>query len=155
MTPKTSVKILIADDHPVFRRGLRQILEADSALRVIDEASNGREAINILERTAPDVVILDVDMPEVNGLDVIRHIRRHDLPVEIVVLTMYREEYMFNKTMDLGIRGYVLKESAVSDILAGVRSAAAGKYYVSPSITDFLVRRGARSMASPAIRVGF
>lgn len=140
-----SIKILIADDHPVFRTGLRQIIESDRSFRIIHEAADGRQATDMIEAEPPDVAILDVDMPVLNGLEVARYIQRAMLPVDVVMLTMFKEESMFNKTMDLGVRGYVLKENAVSDIIACIRAVADGRYYISPSIGEYLVRRSGRS----------
>jgi DNA-binding NarL/FixJ family response regulator len=135
----------MADDHPLFRGGLRQIITAQSDLRLVHEASDGEEALRSARELKPAVAILDLDMPKLNGLEVAAVIQRDRLPVHIIVLTMHREEDLFNEALDLGILGYVLKESAAEDILQGIRAVAAGQHYLSPSISGFLVNRHARA----------
>ncbi len=151
---KPIIQVLIADDHPVFRTGLRQIIESDGQFRILHEASDGREAIAMIDHRAPDVVVLDVDMPLVNGIEVVRHVRRAAPDVGIVMLTMYKEEAMFNKIMDLGVHGYVLKENAVSDILACLKAVVEGRYYISPTIGEYLVRRSGRTTQLPSATGG-
>src|ERR1035437_8672799 len=136
-----SITIVLADDHPVFRRGLVQVLQSDPALLIVAEASDGEEALVAIERYTPAIAIIDIDMPKMNGLEVLKEINKRKLSVISVVLTMYEEEKMFNKALDLGVRGYVLKESAVSDILHAVQIVVAGKHYISPLISDYLIRR--------------
>jgi len=142
---KKQIKILIADDHPVYRDGLRQMIGTDPALKILRETGNGAEVLPLARELKPDIAILDMDMPGVNGLDIARARKRERLPFEIIFLTMYREEDMFNEAMDLGAHGYVLKESAAADILQAIHTVAAGRHYVSPALTGLLVNRGARA----------
>jgi DNA-binding NarL/FixJ family response regulator len=142
---KKPLTILMADDHPMFRSGLRQIIVAEQDLRLVHETGDGEEALRIARELQPAVAILDLDMPKLGGLQVAAAIQQERLPVRIIVLTMYREEDMFNEALDLGILGYVLKDSAAEDILQGVRAVAAGQHYLSPSISGFLVNRNARA----------
>jgi DNA-binding NarL/FixJ family response regulator len=135
------ISIMLADDHPVFRRGLVQVLQSDPRMDITAEASNGEEALLAIENFKPDIAIIDIDMPVLNGLEVLKEINKRKLAVKSIFLTMYEEERMVNKALDLGVCGYVLKESAVSDILNCVQIVASGKYYISPSISDCLVRR--------------
>jgi DNA-binding NarL/FixJ family response regulator len=135
------IKILMAEDHPVYRDGLRQFISADPAMRIVAETGNGTEAWRLIRELKPDVAILDLDMPGMSGLDIARARRRESLTFEIVFLTMYREEDMFNEAIELGAKGYVLKESAATDILQGIRTVAAGQHYVSPALSGFLVKR--------------
>ena len=146
---KNQVTILIADDHPLFRKGLRQLIESDKDMIIKYELSNGEEVLNILQRDVPDIVVLDIDMPKVNGLEVARVIKNRNLETGIVFLTMYKEEDVFNKAMDAGARGYVLKESAVSNIISALRTVAENKYFISPSISEYLVRRAGYSNSAP------
>ncbi len=141
------IRILIADDHPVYREGLRNVLEKDPSLEVIAEAEHGKAAIAALKETSVDVMILDIDMPHMNGLEVLRVLKDRQESVDVIMLTMYNEEAMFNEAMDLGVKGYVLKESAVADISASVHAVTAGHYFISPAISDLLVSRSDRAKA--------
>ena len=140
----TEIRILMADDHPVYRDGLRQIIRTEAALKIVQETGNGAEALRLARELKPDVAILDMDMPGLNGLDVARSRQSERLPFEIIFLTMYREEDMFNAAMDLGAKGYVLKESAAADILQAIHAVARGQHYISPSISGLLLNRSAR-----------
>jgi len=145
MTPK--LRILIADDHPLFRQGLRQAIAADPACEVVQEAGDGRAALQFIRELKPDLCILDINMPLLDGLAVVRQMRQHRLPGEVIFLTMYKEPDLLNAAVDLDVKGYVLKESATSDILQCIRSVAAGHRYVSPSLSDFLFARRAGAQA--------
>lgn len=142
---KTEIRILMADDHPVYREGLRQIISRDPAMRILQETGSGTEALQLARELKPDIALLDMDMPGMNGLDVARAREKHRLSFNIIFLTMYREEDMFNEAMDLGAKGYVLKDSAAGEILQSIRAVAAGEYYISPAISGFLVKRTTRS----------
>lgn len=133
------IKLVIADDHPIFRNGLRQILEADKNIDVIGEADNGDKALEIIAEKKPDIAILDIDMPKKTGLDVLRSMK--GLDTKVIFLTMYAEEDIFDEAMNLGIKGYVLKDSAVNDIIECIMSVANGDYYISPSVSNFFVNR--------------
>jgi DNA-binding NarL/FixJ family response regulator len=101
----------------------------------------------MIRELQPDIAVLDVDMPGMNGLEVARTVQKENLPTDIIVLTMYREEDMFNSAMDLGVRGYVLKDNAVTDIVACINAVAEGTYYLSPRISEYLVGRSERARA--------
>lgn len=125
------ITIILADDHPIVRKGLREIIDDDRRLKVIAEAANGREAVDAVERLKPRVVVLDVDMPLMNGFEAAREIKTKNLSTEIVFLTMHRDEDMFNEALDLGAKGFVLKDSALDDIVECVKEIAADRYYAS------------------------
>jgi len=148
------IEILIADDHPVVRQGLRQTVESDAGLKIIAEAGDGREALAKIKELKPRVAVLDIQMPELDGFGVARAVRDEGLPVEIVFLTVYRDEDVFNAALDLGVKGYVLKDSAVSDVVACVRAVASGQHYASPALTTHLVSRGRRAAALARERPG-
>jgi DNA-binding NarL/FixJ family response regulator len=141
------IKILIVDDHPIFRKGLRQVIESDSKLKVIEEAENGAAALELIEKSKPEVVVADVNMPQMNGLELARKISEKNLPVALVFLTMHKDEMMFNAAMDAGVRGYVLKDNAVSDITECVKTVAAGRHYITPSLTEYLFNRSQKNAA--------
>ncbi len=133
------IKLIIADDHPIFREGLRQIIEKDQKIRIIGEADNGAKALELITEKKPDIALLDIDMPKMTGLEVLKQVV--DMPVKVVFLTMYSEEDIFDEAMGLGIKGYVLKDSAVNDILECISSVSEGNYFISPSMSNLLLKR--------------
>jgi len=138
---KNKIKIIIADDHPIFRSGLKQIIEEEEGIEIIGEAADGQKAIELIQEKKPDIAILDVDMPKKTGFEVLKELQKSDDPVKVIFLTMYKEENLFNEAMDFGIRGYVLKESAADDICESIRLVAEGDYAISPLISKYLVKR--------------
>jgi DNA-binding NarL/FixJ family response regulator len=136
--------IVIADDHPLFRRGLREVIEEDSRFCVVGEAPDGETAIKLIAELRPQTAIIDIDMPRLNGLDVLRAIRKHDLSVAAIFLTMYKEEDMFNAALDLGVKAYVLKENAADDILVALEKISSGQTFVSVSMSEIERRRANR-----------
>jgi DNA-binding NarL/FixJ family response regulator len=138
---KTKLRVIIADDHPIFLKGLLLAIGSERSIEIIGEASDGLQALYLTESLKPDVIVLDIEMPGLTGLQVAAEVIGRHLPSHVVFLTMYKEEDMFNEAMDLGVKGYVLKESAVSDIVDAIKNVAAGRHYLSPSISDYLVKR--------------
>lgn len=141
------IKVLIADDHPVFRRGLCMIISADPRLEIVAEAGDGTEAVTRIRECEPDVVVLDVNMPGQTGFDVVREMRSLDLTANVIFLTMHKDEAMFNTALDLGVKGYLLKESAIDDIVEGIKTVARGENFISPQMTTFLFNRSRRTAA--------
>lgn len=135
------INIIIADDHPIVRNGLRQVIETDSQLSVLSEANNGEEAINLIGKLQPEIVVLDIDMPKMDGFAAAREIKKRRLPVKIIFLTIHSEEDLFHSAMDLGANGYILKDSAVTEIVSCLKTVAEGNFYVTPSLTSFLIQR--------------
>lgn len=141
----TETRIVIADDHPLLRQGLRQVIEADNSLRVVAETGDGQSALKLIEEHLPEIAIIDVTMPRTDGFELAQIMRDKKLPVGIIFLTIHDEEDMVNEAMDLGAKGYVLKESAVTDIVACIQAVRAGQHYLSPSITGYLFNRKKRA----------
>lgn len=139
------IKILIVDDHPIFRRGLRQVIETDANLKVVDEAENGVRALELIENLNPAVVVADVHMPQMGGLELARKIREKNLEAALIFLTMHKDETMFNAAMDAGVSGYVLKDNAADDITDCIKTVASGKHYITPSISEFLFNRSRKT----------
>ncbi|MBS1793743.1 MAG: response regulator transcription factor [Acidobacteria bacterium] len=138
------VKVIIADDHPIFRSGLRQIIDGERKFRVIAEATDGEAVLQLIDADMPDIVVLDVNMPKMTGFSLAKELRRRQVDCEIVFLTMHSEEAMFNKAMDLGAKGYILKDSAAVDIINCLQAVANGQNYTSPAITTYLFKRATR-----------
>jgi len=146
---KNEIKILLAEDHPVYRDGLRQIVASDPSLKILRETGNGAEALRLARELKPDILILDMDLPGMNGLEVARCRQQERLDFKIIFLTMYREEDMFAEAMELGAKGYVLKESAAADILQSLHAVAAGQHYISPALSGLLLKRAALKKTGP------
>ena len=139
--PSEPIRIVLADDHPVVRVGLRQMIEADDALRVVAEAGDGKAALAEIRAHRPEVVVLDIDMPVMDGFAVVRALQTEPHRPAVVFLTMHSEEELFQAALDLGTKGYVLKESAMTDIAAAIKAVAAGDAYLSPKLSSHLVNR--------------
>jgi len=141
------IRIVIADDHPIVRKGLRQVIEEEPDLRVVAEAGDGETGLALIQKLQPQVAVLDLDMPKLDGFAVAGEIRKSNVPVEIIFLTIHSEVDLLHRAMDLGGSGYIVKESALVDIVNGVRSVAAGRPFVSPSMTSALLERRTRAQA--------
>jgi DNA-binding NarL/FixJ family response regulator len=142
------IRILIADDHPIVRQGLKAAIETDPRFGVIAEASNGRIALDHIQKLRPQIAVLDIDMPELDGFAVAREIRARQLPVGIIFLTVHRDERFFAEALQLGTKGYVLKDSAVTDIVSGISAVAAGEHFASPALTSYLMKSRRNSATS-------
>lgn len=143
------ITIVVADDHPLFRRGLLDALESDAAFRVVAHADNGDQALALVRRHRPTIAVLDINMPRVSGLEVAEAIREDGLRTEVVILTMHRDAGMFRRALDLGARGYLLKDSAAVEIVACLHTVAAGRAYISPALSSELLDRRA-DLSTPA-----
>ena len=138
------MKIFIADDHPIFRQGLLKIMEGDPELEIVGESGDGEEALQLIRSLSPDIAVLDISMPGLSGLEIVSEVQKESLKVEFIILTMFDEEEYFDEAMDYGVKGYLLKENAASDLLSCLKSVAQGKYYVSPNISEYLINRNVR-----------
>jgi DNA-binding NarL/FixJ family response regulator len=135
------IRIVIADDHPIVRKGLRSSIEEDPGLTVIGEASDGETALAMIKRLKPDVAVLDIDMPKMDGLAVGREVAKQKLKTEIIFLTFHSDEDLFRAAVEIGGKGYILKDSASQEIVAGVRAVAAGRPYLSSAITAQMLQK--------------
>ena len=141
------IRISVADDHPIVRQGLRQTIEAARGLKVVAEADDGLQALELIKSHKPDVAVLDIDMPELDGFGVLRALQGEKVKVEVVFLTIHREEDFFNEAVNLGAKGYVLKDSALADIVNCVKTVANGQHYVSPVLTSLMLSRQRRAVS--------
>lgn len=140
-------RILIVDDHPVFRAGLRQVIVSDPRFSVAGEATDGEEALRCLRELKPDIAVVDLDLPRLDGLGIARELQRQGIQIPLVILTMHKRESLFNEAVDLGVSGFVLKENTVTDLLDCLRATTKGETWYSPALSGLLGRRRSRHAA--------
>lgn len=133
------VRILLADDHSIVRRGLRSALEEEPGYQVVGEAANGREAVRLAEQLTPDVAIMDIGMPQLNGIEATSQILKVSPQTKVVILSMHSDETYILRALTAGAKAYLLKDTAENDVLAGVRAVLQGKAYFSPAIAQTLL----------------
>jgi DNA-binding NarL/FixJ family response regulator len=145
MPPKPTTRVVIVDDYPLFRQGLRHAIERDKRFDVAGEADSGEAAVEMILELRPDVAVLDVNLPGMNGFDAVRLLNAKKCKTRVVILTMLKEEGALNTALNLEVEGYVLKEDAAAEILNCIAAVARGESYVSPALTGFLLRRRNRT----------
>ena len=128
------IRILLADDHPVVRRGLKTSIEEDPSLKVIAEAGDGVEALDLIRKHKPQLAILDIDMPRLDGLGVAKEVRRLQLDTQMIFLSFHQDEDIVRAVLSAGGKGYLVKDSAMQEIVVAVRTVVSGKTYVSSTI---------------------
>lgn len=137
MTPK--IRVLLADDHTILRAGLRMMLDAQPDIEVVGEASDGKQALAEAQRLQPDLVLMDITMPEMNGIEATRQIKRALESTRVLILTMHEnEEYLF-QVLRAGASGYILKEAAGTELISAIRIVTSGRFYMSPSAQSMMV----------------
>lgn len=135
----SKIRLVICDDHPLFREGLRAILHGQPAFEVIGEAKNGLEAVQVTRRLRPDVVLMDIDMPELSGLEATRRIVDARLPSKVLILSLYDDEDLIAGCLDAGAAGYVLKDGPSSQLLFAIEAVHGGERYMSPRALSVVV----------------
>lgn len=144
-----AIRIVLADDHAIVRDGLRLMLDSSPGLEVVGEASNGREAVRHTARLKPDIVILDIAMPELNGIDAARQIRENSQDTAIIMLSMHAQtEYIF-RSLQAGANGYLVKDSVGAEVVQAIREVHQGHRYLSKSISDQVIEDYVRRRAQP------
>ena len=133
------IRIVLADDHTIMRSGLRAVLDRYSDMQVVGEAADGRQAIQCVEENRPEVIVMDVAMPNLNGIEAARQISAKHPGVSIVVLSMHSDEGYVLRALKAGARGYLLKDSAEGDLITAIRAVSQGKAFFSPAISRMLV----------------
>ena len=128
------IRVVIADDHHLFRQGLRNLLGKEPDINVVGEASDGRDAMDTVHRTRPDVVVMDVEMPGMNGIEATARIRKSFPTIQVVMLSMHSDPVLISQTLDNGAKGYVLKKSVSMDLVKAIRTACGGTTYLSQAI---------------------
>lgn len=142
----TKTRILVADDHGIVRQGLRFLLERQEDMEVVGEAADGREAVRMAEQLHPGVVVMDIAMPHLNGIDAAAQILRSSPGTRVIILSMYADEEFLVRALTTGIRGYLLKDSADNDLVRAVRAAASGRCFFSPAIAQALAEDYVRQL---------
>lgn len=138
------IKVLVADDHTILRQGIKALLNNQGKIEVVGEAKDGREAIKMIEELLPDVVLMDIAMPGLNGLEATRRIKKKFPEIKVLVLTMYaHEEYIF-QILNAGANGYLVKETAFQDLITAIKAVYRGEAFMSPSISKKVIDRYAQ-----------
>jgi two-component system, NarL family, response regulator NreC len=140
--------VLVADDHGIVRRGLKSLLETEPGVAVVAEAADGLEALRLCDEQQPDLLILDIGMPKLNGLEVAARAQKVERPPRVIILSMHADESYIIRALAAGARAYLLKDATDEDLLPAVRSVAAGKPFFSPAVTALLVEDYVRRMQS-------
>jgi DNA-binding NarL/FixJ family response regulator len=140
------LRVLLADDHAIVRRGLRSLLETEPGVSVVAEAADGLEALRLAEEHDPEVVILDVGMPKLNGIDVAARLQKTKRPPSVIILSMHADESYIIRALSAGARAYLLKDATDEDLLPAVRTVASGKPFFSPAVTGVLIEDYVRQL---------
>ncbi len=143
------IRILLADDHAVVRRGFQMILAEQPDMEIVGEAGNGREALELAAKLKPDVVVMDVAMPELNGIEATRRMAEHAPHARVLALSMHKDSVYVREILRAGARGYLLKDSVAADLVSAVRAVAAGEGYLSPAVSDAVLDDYRRHVTNP------
>jgi DNA-binding NarL/FixJ family response regulator len=133
------IRIVLVEDHTILREGLRALLSADPKFEVVGEADDGREAVRRVDKLAPDLVVMDLSMPRMTGMDAIREIKRRHPATKIIALTVHKAEEYLRTTLQAGADGYVLKDATHVELLLAIQNVLKGKTYLSPSVSDTVI----------------
>ncbi len=146
---KKKIRILLADDHAVVRQGFRMILAGQPDMEIVGEAGTGREAVELSDKLQPDVVVMDVAMPELNGIEATRRLASSSPHARVLALSMHKDSVYVREILRAGARGYLLKDAADSDLLAAVRAVSRGEGYLSPAISDAVLSDYRKHVTDP------
>lgn len=136
-----SIKIMLADDHVLMREGVKQLLEFDGSIEIIAEASDGEECLKLLKKCKPQVLLLDINMPKMNGIEVLEEIKKQKIDVRVLILTVHNEVEYLLKAVDIGVDGYILKESESAELRRAIDLVAKGENYIQPKLIPMLNSR--------------
>src|SRR5579862_2297375 len=143
------IRVLLADDHAMVRKGFRLILEAQTDMEIAGEAGNGREAVELAEKLHPDVVVMDVAMPELNGIEATRRLATSSPHTRVLALSMHKDSVYVREILRAGARGYLLKDSVAADLVSAIRAVASGEGYLSPAVSDAVLNDYRRHVTNP------
>ena len=136
-----NIKVMLADDHVLMREGIRQLLEFDGSIEVIGEASDGEECLQKLEKVKPDVLLLDINMPKLNGIEVLEEIKRKKINVKVLILTVHNEVDYLIRAVNIGVDGYILKDSESAELKKAIMTVMDGESYIQPKLIPMLNKR--------------
>lgn len=136
-----STKVMLVDDHALIREGIKQLLEFDGSIDVIEQASDGAECLEKLQHVLPDILLLDINMPNVNGIEVLEEIKKKNIPVKVLMLTVHSEVEYLVQAVDIGANGYILKDSGSEELKKAIQSVMEGDSYIQPSLIPSLNSR--------------
>ncbi len=136
-----SIRVMLADDHILMREGIRQLLECDNSIEIVGEVSNGEQCMEMIYKVKPQVLLLDINMPVKNGIEVLKEIRNNGLDIKVLILTVHNEIEYLLRAMDIGVDGYILKESEFSELKRAINTVMAGETYIQPSLIPLLNNR--------------
>ncbi len=135
-----SIRVLLADDHKIFRDGLRTLIEKEAGMEVVAEAENGRKTVKLAEKLSPNVIIMDVSMPDLNGIEATRKIIAGTSNIKVIALSMHSDRRFVLGMLEAGASAYLLKDCAFAELVSAIRQVAAGNTYLSPKIADVVVK---------------
>src|SRR6267154_838627 len=135
------ITVLLADDHTVVRQGLRSLLAAEPDIEIVGEAENGRQAVQMAKNLTPNIVVMDIAMPQLNGLEATRQIIKEGIPTKVLVLSSYSDDEYVHQLTEAGAAGYLLKQAAATDLVKAIREASKGKAFFSPAISKRLLEQ--------------
>jgi DNA-binding NarL/FixJ family response regulator len=147
------IRVLLADDHAVVRQGFKMILAAEPDMEIVGEAGNGREAVELAGEARPDVVVMDVAMPELNGIEATRRLATAAPHARVLALSMHKDSVYVREILRAGARGYLLKDSVAADLVAAVRAIASGEGYISPAVSNAVLDDYRRNATNPVDRL--
>jgi DNA-binding NarL/FixJ family response regulator len=133
------ITVIIADDHNLVRQGIRALLEKAPDIKIIAEASDGQQAVELCEQYHPDVLVIDIVMPRLNGLNAVEKLRERNIPTRSIILSMYSDETLIRQALIKGIKGYVIKQAVSEELLLSIQAAMRGETYLSPAVSSILV----------------
>ena len=143
------IRILLADDHAVVRQGFKMILDAEADMEIVGEAGNGRQAVDLAEQLRPDVVVMDVAMPELNGIEATRRLASSVPHARVIALSMHKDSVYVREILRAGARGYLLKDSGAADLVAAIHAVASGESYLSPAVSNAVLDDYRRHVTNP------
>lgn len=145
------IRILVADDHDIVRAGLKSLLERQEDIEIVGEAADGREVVRSAEQFNPSIIVMDIAMPQLNGIDAAAQILRRDPEIKIIVLSMYADEEFLVRALTAGVKGYLLKDAVQADLLRAVRAVATGRSFFSPAIAQTLAEDYVRQLQNKGL----